>query len=99
MPVTVRVPAPLRHLCDGRRAVAVDAPTVAAALEALERACPGMRARICEEDGRPRGFLHLFVGDQDIDQRDGLQTTLADGEVLYIVPAEAGGAPVGRADR
>jgi molybdopterin converting factor small subunit len=91
MPVTVRIPSPLRQLAGGQRAVEIRARTVAEALRALDAEFPGLVRRICDENGHPHSFLNIFIGDEDIDQRQGLESPLTDGDVLFIVPAEAGG--------
>ncbi|HUE76011.1 MAG TPA: MoaD/ThiS family protein [Chloroflexota bacterium] len=91
MAVTVRIPSPLRPLAGGRRAVEIQAGTVAEALRVLDAECPGLVQRICDANGDPFSFLNIFVGDEDIDHRQGLETRLTDGDVLFIVPAESGG--------
>ncbi|HLG50148.1 MAG: MoaD/ThiS family protein [Chloroflexi bacterium] len=91
MPVTVRIPAPLRRLTDGQREVLVEAPTVAACLERLAEAYPGLKERICEADGSVRRFVNIYVRGEDIRFSQGLDTPLHDGDDVSIVPAASGG--------
>lgn len=91
MAITVRIPSVLRTLTNGQEHIALQAGTVQAALDALEGACPGVKARICDDQGRLRKFVNVFVGEEDIRFLDGPATALKDGDILDIVPAIAGG--------
>jgi len=76
--------------------VQVAGATARQVLESLERECPGMQSRICDERGEMRRFVNLFLNEEDIRQLKGLDSPVRDGDVLSIVPAIAGGAPAGR---
>ncbi len=91
MPVTVRVPGPLRSLTGGAPEVEIDGGTVAEALTRLDGRYPGFAARLYETDGQLKPFVTLYRNDEDIRFADGLGTPLADGDELSIVPAVAGG--------
>ncbi len=91
MPSTVRVPTPLRPLVQGRDIVTVGGSTGREVLDDLERQCPGIRQRICEESGEVRRFVNVFLNDEDIVHINGLDSLVSDGDVLSIVPAIAGG--------
>jgi molybdopterin synthase sulfur carrier subunit len=90
MPVTVRIPTPLRTLTQGKDEVETAAGTVRAIIDALEAAHPGLKDRLCDEKG-VRRFVNLYANDEDIRFLDNLDTALKDGESLSIVPAIAGG--------
>lgn len=91
MPATVKIPAPLRPLAQGRSEVAVAGRSVREVLQNLDRECPGLRERLCEESGEPRRFVNLFLNDEEIRHLKGLDSEVKDGDVLSIVPAIAGG--------
>jgi molybdopterin/thiamine biosynthesis adenylyltransferase/rhodanese-related sulfurtransferase/molybdopterin converting factor small subunit len=97
MSVLVRIPTPLRPFAGGRSQVEASGATVAAALGALVSEFPDLGPQLLGEDGRPRSFVNLFVNGEDVRGRAGLDTRLADGDRLAIVPAIAGGAPRGEA--
>ena len=90
MPVTVRIPTPLRTLTGGEEQVQADGSTVAQVIENLEKRHPGLRDRLLDEKG-VRRFVNIYVGDEDIRFLDGLATALNGGEEVSIVPAIAGG--------
>ncbi len=92
MPVTVRVPTQLRSLTGGAGEVAVEASTAREALRALDALHPGLAERLFEENGSLRRFVNVFVADEDIRFGAGLETPVAEGETVSIVPAVAGGA-------
>jgi molybdopterin converting factor small subunit len=52
---------------------------------------PGFGDRLFDDTGRLRRFVNVFVSDEDIRFLDGVDTTVADGTTLSIVPAVAGG--------
>ena len=88
---TVRIPAPLRHLTDGRAELTVSGADLRELVTDLELAHPGIAERLIDGDGRLRPFVHVFVGDQDVRSLAGLQTSLDEQDVVTIVPAVAGG--------
>jgi sulfur-carrier protein len=91
MAVTVRIPTQLRPLSGGDSEVLVEASTVAATLSALDAAHPGFNDRLFDESGKLRRFVNVFVADEDIRFLDGVDTPVADGTTVSIVPAVAGG--------
>jgi len=91
MAIKVRIPTPLQRLTNGQGEVSLEVDTVGKALEALESNFPGIRKRLCEEDGSLRRFVNIFVNEEDVRFLQGLDTALSDGDELSIVPAIAGG--------
>jgi sulfur-carrier protein len=89
--VTVRIPTQLRTLTGGSGEVAVDGSTVGEVLKALDAAHPGMGERLFDESGKLRRFVNVFVADEDVRFRDGIDTTVSDGQTVSIIPAVAGG--------
>ena len=91
MSVSVRIPTPLRFATAGRAEVEVEAPDVASALDALWGDHPQLRERLCDDAGRLRSFVRVFVNDEDVRFLQDARTPLAAGDRLAIVPAIAGG--------
>ena len=90
MSVTVKIPTPLRKHTDGQRRVEVEASTVAEALEALSERFAGIRDGLFRPDGTLRSDARIFVGPDDVRSRDGLETVVAEGDTVSIVPPVAG---------
>jgi molybdopterin synthase sulfur carrier subunit len=91
MAVLIRIPSVLRTLTNGKETIEVTASTVDEALAALEAAHPGIKARLCDDQGKLRKFVNVFVGEEDVRFLDGQATAVKDGELIDIVPAIAGG--------
>jgi sulfur-carrier protein len=89
--VTVRIPTQLRNLSGNAAEVAVEGATVADVLKALEDAHPGFGERLFDDTGGLRRFVNVFLADEDIRFLQGVDTPVADGQTLSIVPAVAGG--------
>ena len=93
MAVTVRIPTILRtYTGDSSEVALADAGgTLGSALEALETTAPGIKARILGDDGALRRFVNVYVDDEDVRFLDGLDTQVADGASIAVIPAVAGG--------
>ena len=91
MTVTILVPSPLRRYCGGERELPIAAGTVREALAELERRHPTLYTNVCDETGAVRRHVNLFVSTSHIRDLDGLDTPLADGDALEILPAVSGG--------
>lgn len=91
MTVHVRVPTPLRKFTNGVDEVAAQGNTVRTLMEDLERQFPGIRERICDETGKIRRFVNIYVNGDDIRFLQNLETSLHEGDSISIVPAIAGG--------
>ena len=89
--VTVHVPTALRKYCSGVSVLVVSARTVRGALEELERDQPELYRNICDETGAVRRHLNVFVGTLHVRDREGLETSLASGDVVTILAAVSGG--------
>jgi sulfur-carrier protein len=91
MSVTVRIPTQLRELSGGAGELSAEGATVADVLKALEAAHPGFAERLFDDQGELRRFVNVFVADEDIRFLDGVNTAVAPGATVSIVPAVAGG--------
>lgn len=90
MSVVVKIPAQLRSATGGEGEIEVEGSTVGEALDAVFDAHEGLKDRITEQ-GDLRRFVNVYVGGEDIRFKQGLDTSLADGIEVTILPAVAGG--------
>lgn len=96
MSVTVRIPTILRPYADGASAVELETTgTLQEVFDALETKAPGILARIVEENGALRRFVNVYIGDDDVRFLEGLNTQVASGAVISVIPAVAGGSGEG----
>jgi len=91
MAVKVQIPAPLRSLTAGAAEVEVDAANVQGVIDALEGKYKGIKSRLCDEDGRLRSYVRVFVNGEDARGLGDAKAPLKPGDSVSIVPAIAGG--------
>lgn len=89
--ITIQIPRELRILCDGSKSLALFASNVRDVLNELERQHPAIHRNICDETGRLRRHINLFVNSSLMRERQGLETVLESGDVITILPAVSGG--------
>jgi molybdopterin synthase sulfur carrier subunit len=88
---SVRIPTPLRKLTNELEVVSAAGANVGELLDNLDKAFPGLRERICDEQGNVRRFVNIFVNDEDIRFLEERATPVKDADEVSIVPAIAGG--------
>ena len=91
MPITVRVPAPLQKLTQNQEQVKANAANIKELIEGLEKDFPGIKERICDETGKIRKFINVYVNGEDVRFLQQDATPLKDGDEVSIIPAIAGG--------
>ena len=91
MSVRIRIPSTLRAQVGGAPEVSVDGDTVAQALRTLEARFPTLTPYLRQKDGSLRPVVNLYVNDENVRFRQGLDTPLHDGDELYLVPLVMGG--------
>jgi molybdopterin converting factor small subunit len=84
--ISVVLPSLLATQAGGRKQFEVDGPTVEAALKALPIA-----DLIFADDGSLRPLVNVYVDGDDVRHGEGLATQVADGQVIRVVAAVAGG--------
>ncbi|HKX00537.1 MAG TPA: MoaD/ThiS family protein [Bryobacteraceae bacterium] len=89
--ITIHVPGPLRTYCAGAAQLSIPARTVRAALEELERSQTALYRNVCDETGKLRRHLNVFVNSDNMRDLEGVDTTLTPGDVVTILPAVSGG--------
>ncbi|OIO37631.1 MAG: hypothetical protein AUJ72_04195 [Candidatus Omnitrophica bacterium CG1_02_46_14] len=92
MAVKVRIPTPLQKLTNNQSEVQCEAKDIDQMLANLEKKHPGIKERICDNEGKLRRFVNIYVNEEDIRFLKGQETALKDGDDISIIPAIAGGA-------
>ncbi|MEU6660981.1 MoaD/ThiS family protein [Streptomyces sp. NPDC046821] len=90
MAIEVRIPTILRTYTDGEKAVEGKGETLADLFADLETRHTGIQARIVEGE-KLRRFVNVYLNDEDVRFLEGIETKLADGDNVTILPAVAGG--------
>ena len=92
MAIQVRIPTILRSYTGGAKTVEGKGDALGALLDDLDSRHPGLRARLVTEDGALHRFVNIYVNDEDVRFTGALDTVLADGDSVTVLPAVAGGA-------
>jgi molybdopterin synthase sulfur carrier subunit len=92
VPVDVRLPTVLRPHAGGQATVSADGTTIGEVLGDLVRNYPGMAGQVLTEDGTLHRFVNVYVDDDDVRYLEQLDTKVADGATVSILPAVAGGS-------
>jgi len=90
--VLVRIPTILRSYTGGAAEVTAPEGTLREVIAGLDAAYPGLGGRILDEGGQVRRFVNVYVGEEDVRFAQGLDTPVADGSRVSVIPAVAGGA-------
>ncbi|GAB3233835.1 MoaD/ThiS family protein [Glycomyces halotolerans] len=95
MRIDLKIPAALASECGGARAIGVDVDqdaNLGDLLEAVRAEYPRLGRRLCDESGRLRRYVNVYVGDDESRRLQGLETPLKPGQSVQVLPSIAGGA-------
>jgi molybdopterin converting factor small subunit len=90
MAIEVRIPTILRSYTDGAKTVEADGSTLGELIDNVEASHAGIKDRLVE-NGSLRRFVNIYVNDEDVRFLGGLDSGLADGDSVTVLPAVAGG--------
>jgi molybdopterin synthase sulfur carrier subunit len=90
MSVEVSIPTILRTHTGGEKRVSADGATLQAVISDLESNYSGIAQRLVD-NGKLHRFVNIYVNDEDVRFSGGLDTAIADGDSVTILPAVAGG--------
>lgn len=90
MAVEVSIPTILRTHTGGEKRVNAAGATVGALIADLESNYSGISERLVD-NGKLHRFVNIYVNDEDVRFSGGLETPIADGDSVTILPAVAGG--------
>ncbi len=89
--ISVRLPTVLRPAANGQSVVNVGGSTVGEVVDGLVSDYPGLSPNLLDDEGALRKFVNVYVNDEDIRFLDKLDTAVAAGDDVTILPAVAGG--------
>ena len=92
MPNTIRIPTPMRKLTNDQELVQASGANVGELIEDLEKTFPGIKERLCDQDGNVRRFVNIFLNDEDIRFLGGESYAFQDGDEVMLIPSIAGGS-------
>jgi molybdopterin synthase sulfur carrier subunit len=91
VPVEVRIPTMMRQDAGGQASVKANGGTIGEVLDDLVLQFPRLSEKVRNTDGSLHKFVNVYVNDEDVRYLDKLDTKVADGDEISILPAVAGG--------
>ena len=91
MSVTVRLPTVMRTHAGGQSEVKAEGSTIGEIVDDLIRQFPGIEANLRNPEGGLHRFVNLYVNDEDIRYKGGLEAPVGADDQVSILPAVAGG--------
>ncbi len=91
MPVKVKIPTPLQKLVNRQSEVNAEGENVTSLIDNMEEQYPGIKDRICDEQGKVRRFVNIYLNGEDIRFLNAESTAIKSGDEISIIPAIAGG--------
>ncbi|MEX0992978.1 MAG: ubiquitin-like small modifier protein 1 [Solirubrobacterales bacterium] len=88
----VKIPPVLRPSVSGMSEVEVEGSSVGDVLHALAEQHPETKEQLFSAEGDLNKYVNVYVNDEDVRVQDGLETGVAAGDTVVILPAMAGGS-------
>jgi len=88
---TIVIPTPLRKFTNQQSKVLVNGSTVKESIDNLIQDFPDLKKNLLEDNGNIRGYVNIFVGEDDIRDLQKEQTSVSEHSTISIIPAIAGG--------
>jgi len=77
----------------GEKKVEISASTLAEAFSTIsEELGDDFKRKVLNDDGTPRSLINIYINGKNAKFSEGMETTLKDGDEIYILPAVAGGS-------
>jgi len=81
----------MRKMTNEQEVVQATGANIGELIDDLERSFPGIKERLCDQEGNVRRFVNIFLNDEDIRFLEDKATAVKAGDEISIVPAIAGG--------
>ena len=88
---TIKIPPVLRPSVGGEKEVQAAGGNVGDILRTLADRHPATHEQLFGADGALNRYVNVYLNDEDVRVLEGLDTNVADGDTLVILPAMAGG--------
>jgi len=88
---TLRLPQPLRVYTDGETVLTLQGSTVKEMLDDMVARYPALQPHLYTKKGDLAAFVHLFLNEEDVSNKQGLETPLKPDDHLVLVPSISGG--------
>ena len=87
----LKIPTPLRSYTNGQVEVNLNGDNVSEVMLQLVEKYPTLKPHLYNGEGQLRPFVNLFVGENNINDLQGLYTPLDKNTRVILIPSIAGG--------
>ena len=91
---TIIIPTPLRKFTNQQTRITVEGKTIKEAFSDLIVNYPDVKKNLIDENEKIRGFVNIFLEDEDIRNLQEEETIIQPNSVISIIPAIAGGSGI-----
>lgn len=91
MAITVNLSAPLVKKTGGAKKITLQSTTINQMINDLKPKFPDLVETICTSDGNIKNVVSIYLNDSDIRSLEGRDTTIDEGDEIFIIPTIAGG--------
>lgn len=91
---TIIIPTPLRKFTNQQTRITVEGKTIKEAFSDLILNYPDVKKNLIDEKEKIRGFVNIFLEDEDIRNLQEEETIIQPNSVISIIPAIAGGSGI-----
>ena len=91
MGIIVEIPSALKQYVNNHDQVEVIGNSIEEVFINLCLEYKELKQNLFDENGNIRGFINIYLNDNNIRYVDGMESTVKDGDSIQIVPSVAGG--------
>ncbi len=91
MSVEVKIPTVLRKHTNNEAVLTANGSTIRELIDDIAGKFPDFKEKVLAEGGELHRFINVYANDEDVRYLEGLDTKVADGDSVAILPAVAGG--------
>ena len=96
--ITFTIPSVLNK-GGGEKKIEISATTLSDAFSKIsEKMGDDFKRRVLNEDGTPRSLINIYINGKNAKFSSGMETSMKDGDEVYILPAVAGGSDLSEED-
>jgi MoaD family protein len=89
--VEVRIPTVFRKFTGDRSVIEVEPGTISQVIDQLDVQHPGLKEQLMTPQGELHRFVNIYVNDEDARYLEKLDTKVAEGDTVSLLPSVAGG--------
>jgi len=88
---TLTLPALMKYYVNDLSEVQITGSTVSQAINDLTSQYPAIKPHIIDNQGRLRRHVNLFVNKENINDLNGLDTSIEESDIIILMPSITGG--------